>query len=287
MKPEIHEQFHSPRSKAIFCQSGLEIHDLQEWLEKISASNRRLLQTDTFLMIWLIKNQAIYCLYAGQMKFFRNGYYDKGYVLSFASDFICSLKSDIGILHQSGLWNLYQAEPTTISLENSIEMGELLQNIVREYFDTTELRAEMLRSLLKILIIKLSRRMGAYCLSEANIQGDIRVFKAFQDLVSRNFMTMKKVSDYAEALGMAPNYLNTKVKKVSGFTASHHIHQRILQEAKRQANWEGMSLKQIAYGLGFDDLSHFSKFFKKAAGINFTEFKRVSPVLAPGNPISF
>ena len=278
MRPELNEPFQSPHSKVISGQNGLEIHDLREFMEKISSGNAHLLQRDTFLMVWLMKSQLIYCLSVNQMKFLGDGFYGKAYVLSFASDFICSLKTDIGILHQSGLFNLYDAEPTTISLENITEMEELLHNIVREYFDTTELRAEMLRSLLKILIIKLSRRMGGYCLSGSNIQGDIRIFKAFQDLVSRNFMTMKKVSDYAEALGMAPNYLNTKVKKASGFTASHHIHQRILQEAKRQANWEGMNLKQIAYGLGFDDLSHFSKFFKKAAGINFTEFKRVAPV---------
>jgi AraC family transcriptional activator of pobA len=81
----------------------------------------------------------------------------------------------------------------------------LLHRIVKEYLGTTELRTEMLRSLLKIVMIKLSRRMGAHC----------------------------------------------------------------LPEAKRQASWEGMSLKQIAYRLGFDDFGHFSKFFKKTAASIF------------------
>ena len=79
---------------------------------------------------------------------------------------------------------------------------------------------------------------------------------------------------------MAPNYLNTMAKRVSGFTARHHIQQRIVVEAKRQASWEGISLKEIAYRLGFDNPSHFSKFFKKTSGINFSEFKRVSSLWA-------
>lgn len=86
---------------------------------------------------------------------------------------------------------------------------------------------------------------------------------------------MKKVSDYAAALGAAPNYLNVRVKRVSGFTASHHIQQRILQEAKRKARWEGKNLKEIAYMLGYDDISHFSKFFKKTAGFTFSDFKKI------------
>jgi len=35
-----------------------------------------------------------------------------------------------------------------------------------------------------------------------------------------------------------------------------------------------MSMKEIAYHLGFDNLAHFSKFFKNNCGVNFTAFKK-------------
>jgi AraC family transcriptional activator of pobA len=35
-----------------------------------------------------------------------------------------------------------------------------------------------------------------------------------------------------------------------------------------------VSMKEIAYSLGFDNLAHFSKYFKTNGGINFTDFKR-------------
>jgi len=38
--------------------------------------------------------------------------------------------------------------------------------------------------------------------------------------------------------------------------------------------FSGGSLKEVAYYLGFDDTSHFSKFFKNKSGINFTDFKK-------------
>ena len=33
-------------------------------------------------------------------------------------------------------------------------------------------------------------------------------------------------------------------------------------------------MKEVAYGLGFDNLAHFSKYFETNSGINFTDFKR-------------
>ena len=82
------------------------------------------------------------------------------------------------------------------------------------------------------------------------------------------------VSDYAGQLCVTPNYLNRTVKKVTGFTASHHIQQQIILEAKRKAIYSSVSMKEVAYYLGFDNLAHFSKFFKNNCGMNFTDFKK-------------
>jgi YesN/AraC family two-component response regulator len=39
-------------------------------------------------------------------------------------------------------------------------------------------------------------------------------------------------------------------------------------------------MKQIGYYLGFDDMAHFSKFFKTATGMNFTDFKKEKMVVS-------
>jgi AraC family transcriptional activator of pobA len=45
-------------------------------------------------------------------------------------------------------------------------------------------------------------------------------------------------------------------------------------EAKRQAIHANVSMKEIAYLLGFEDHSHFSKYFKNNSGMNFSSFKK-------------
>ena len=93
-------------------------------------------------------------------------------------------------------------------------------------------------------------------------------------LVERNLTKRKSVRDYAHDLSVTPNYLNEVVKKVTGNQAYYHIQQRKVLEAKRQAIYHGMSMKEVAYYLGFEDQSHFSRFFKVRTGSNFTAFKK-------------
>lgn len=75
-------------------------------------------------------------------------------------------------------------------------------------------------------------------------------------------------------LAVTRDYLNESLKRRAGFTTSYFIHQWIIIEAKRLNTYSDVTLKEIAFQLGFDDLSQFSKFFKKASGLRFTEFKK-------------
>ncbi|WP_372490169.1 helix-turn-helix domain-containing protein [Chitinophaga sedimenti] len=46
-----------------------------------------------------------------------------------------------------------------------------------------------------------------------------------------------------------------------------------MNEAKRQLLSSNGSMKEIAFYLGFDNIAHFSKYFKTKTGINFTSFR--------------
>ncbi len=285
----LHQLPHISGSSPETRKSAFQLYDLESFMEERSLQKTTPVGFDTFLIFWVLQgsgtywvdlrryslsNDTVYCIYPGQLNVFADTLYMKGYALSFSTEFICPLKDDISTLLNSGLFNVYKPASVTLSPDTKTEMEQLLYSIIKEYKGVTEMKTEVLRALLKILIIQLGRKVGPHYPAKEIIRGDIKMVNDFLALVHKNYMTMKKVSDYAETLGTAPNYLNIRVKKVTGFTASYHIQQRILQEAKRQARWEGMNLKQIAYTLGYDDISHFSKFFKKAAGISFSDFKR-------------
>jgi AraC-like DNA-binding protein len=75
-------------------------------------------------------------------------------------------------------------------------------------------------------------------------------------------------------LHVSAGYLNDTVREMSGAAASTHIQQRVIREAKRRILFEGSSMKEVAFSLGFSDQAHFSKYFKNISGKNFTDFKK-------------
>ncbi|WP_149208371.1 helix-turn-helix domain-containing protein [Flavobacterium johnsoniae] len=99
----------------------------------------------------------------------------------------------------------------------------------------------------------------------------IRVSSLFLELLERQFpiesitqqINFRSPSEYANQLNVHVNHLNKALKETTGKTTSQIISERIIQEAMillKQTNW---NINEIAWCLGFEELSHFVNFFKK------------------------
>jgi AraC-like DNA-binding protein len=63
------------------------------------------------------------------------------------------------------------------------------------------------------------------------------------------------------------NHLNKVLKENMGKTTTDIISSRIIQEAKillKQTDW---NISEIAYSLGFEEVAHFSNFFRKQTSL--------------------
>lgn len=99
------------------------------------------------------------------------------------------------------------------------------------------------------------------------------VTKAFRKTLERNYITTKRPTEYAQILNISTPYLNECVKKTTGYSVSHHIHERIILEAKRLLFYSDKSVKEIATELGYDDYPYFSRLFTKVSGMSALTFK--------------
>jgi AraC family transcriptional activator of pobA len=108
-----------------------------------------------------------------------------------------------------------------------------------------------------------------------------RVSTFFIELLERQFpiaspqqkLTLRTAKDYADRLSIHSNHLNKVLKDNTGKTTTEHITNRLVQEAKillRQTDW---NISEIAYSLGFEQLSHFSSFFKKQTSLSPIEVR--------------
>lgn len=219
-----------------------------------------------------MEENIVCCLSSDQIYLMENYKGLKMYWISFSSGFINEAIDLKDLLFNSPLFQKPDG-PNVIKINAIIkhELVEIFEKMTCEFNDFQMLSYEVLRGYLRILLIYLVRQTGT--LIPNTPQRGNRIVNKFLDLVENNFITMKKVSDYAEELCVSPNYLNELIKNNSGTSASEHIKRRVILEAKHQAVFTQNSMKKIAYNLGFNDSAHFSKYFKNACGKNFTDYK--------------
>lgn len=82
-----------------------------------------------------------------------------------------------------------------------------------------------------------------------------------------------QLTDYAEALQVHPNYLSQVVKAETGFTVKQLIDERLVAEATSLLQQSYLTVAEVAYRLGFDDASNFSRFFKRKTGQSPSKFR--------------
>lgn len=107
-------------------------------------------------------------------------------------------------------------------------------------------------------------------------------FTRFQKLVEEHFAEWSQVSEYAIHLGCTEKSLTRATTVAVGVSAKAFISARINLEAKRLLVHTEFPISVIAEKLGFEEATHFSKFFKRESGFTPAEFRRrqVAEILA-------
>jgi AraC family transcriptional regulator, transcriptional activator of pobA len=137
-----------------------------------------------------------------------------------------------------------------------------------------EMKYETIGAYLKLFLIQCN---GLCSLFPDNNTQSIEVGRTlvqrFKTLVEQRFSEWHQVQDYAKELNVSPGYLNEVISSSIHKPAKEYIQNRLILETKRLSLFTGKSVKEIGYELGFNDPSHFSKFFKTFTGNSLQEFR--------------
>lgn len=136
-------------------------------------------------------------------------------------------------------------------------------------------RALALDTALTQLLLSLARAPGAA--RETATAGSSRAethVQGFRSLVEARFREQPAMTDMAAALAITPTQLNRVCQRVLGCHALAVLHARLMLEARRELVYTGLSIKQIAAGLGFADAAYFTRFFERQAGLTPGAWRR-------------
>lgn len=148
----------------------------------------------------------------------------------------------------------------------------LLQNVKQEYVGKTKYRREKIRLYFRVFILQLTEMAEVVISSDLHCTKRALCYK-FEKLVEKQYKEIRFVTDYAGLMNLSCKKLNQLTRKYKGQSALEVIHDRILLEAKRLVIHSQQTYKEIAYELGFDSPSAFSKFILAKTGFTPSELK--------------
>ncbi|MEZ0453898.1 helix-turn-helix transcriptional regulator [Sphingobacterium thalpophilum] len=205
--------------------------------------------------------------------------HQKGYFCVFTAEFLARNKSgvvidDLPIFRPGGL-PIFQ-----ISDEQRVEIEAIFKKMNKELSSDYVFKYDLLRNYV-LEIIHYGQKLQPKSISNPSHSASHRITSLFIELLERQFpidspmqhLQLRTAHDFAERLAIHVNHLNKILKENTGKTTSQIIGARITQEAKillKQTDW---NISEIAYTLGFEEIAHFSNFFKKQTSISPNNFR--------------
>lgn len=195
-------------------------------------------------------------------------------VYTFNREFYCIRDHDAEV-SCNGFLFLGSSAPIVVGLSEQEQRSfKLLYEFFVEEFETIDhIQGEMLLVLLKRLLIKSVRIARKILPDEDMPQTKLDTIRKFNLLVEMHFREKHKVGEYADLLHMTPKSLSNLFSRYYTKSPLKIITERIILESKRLLDFSDKNINEIALTLGFEELSHFSKFFKTQVGLSPTEYK--------------
>ncbi|APZ45739.1 AraC family transcriptional regulator [Polaribacter reichenbachii] len=195
---------------------------------------------------------------------FYNNNKVKGYFLIFKDEFLNSYLNQIEVSKTIQMFNELLVSPKTQSIEDEFEeVIFLLKQIEKEFTERSdEYSLKIIRSLLHILIT-LIHRIKSRGYNKVQLSNYLKEFIKFQGLLETHYSKSKKVNYYANLLGFSTKKLNTIVQYIADKPVKPFIDDLVIVKAKSFLLHTNLSVKEVAFKLGFKDPTNLYKYFRK------------------------
>lgn len=191
--------------------------------------------------------------------------------------------------HQFGNLNQYEVfQPNGTHIfeltdEQVAKVSAIYERMFEEINSDYMHKYDMLRNLVFELLHFAMKMQPSSTFDKQQINASQRIATIFLELLERQFpiddahpsIQLRSASDFANQLNVHVNHLNRAVKEITQKTTSQIITERILRESKillKQSKW---NVSEIAFALGFTEVTHFNNFFKKHVQQSPVKFRNV------------
>ena len=227
-----------------------------------------------FNLINLTRNSLLFIPKNGVNLFDKNDIYE-GRIIAFTDNFFCKEQEDMNFLNTTILFHdLYEISHINSEPSNEI-FSELFELMYKEYNSSNDkFHYDILRNYLHLFLLQSEREKRKQGFKEIKPGADLSYLMLFKEVLEKRFKKYRSINRYASELSIPVNRLNKASFQTIGKSPKQLIDERILLEAKRLLAHSTLSIKEIAFELGFDEPTNFIKYFRKHNHITPAEFRQ-------------
>ncbi|WP_316825943.1 helix-turn-helix domain-containing protein [Pedobacter miscanthi] len=207
----------------------------------------------------------------------------KGTVIYFTRNFIDMDVSHPKYFDSFPFFDPLKSVPLGLQPPEAAGLKFIVDEMILEMRSNRPDKFEMAKKLLAIYLLKIKRihlAIAEDCSSPGNknqylYTQFLEVLECYmRQLAAGEKQVMPSASLLAELLNVTPNRLNKNIMEIRQQTTSSVIQEKVLKDAKTYLLNTSFQVSEIAYKLGFENLSYFNRFFKKFTGITPTLFRQ-------------
>lgn len=223
-----------------------------------------------------LKKGSFLFLSKNQVQVFEKNDKIQGFVILFSEEFLQKGLSYTQIKNYVNLFNYHIYSPLLeLNEANYNDLLSLTERIKDEYeHEIDEMQGKIISTFLNALLFKTERITREKYQFTNQTQHD-KKFILFKDLLEENLVERKDAKFYADRMNISYKHLNDICKTVISKTAKQFITNYLILEIKRYLASSSMSVKEIAYKIGFDEPTNLQKVFKRETGKSALQFRQL------------
>lgn len=220
-----------------------------------------------------IKRGSLFVLQPGQMHHWSLSEDIEGFVIIFSQE-LYNLYFGQKKINEYNFYHSIHNRPEMVFEENEIpKLLPYFDLLIQENSQENKMQLDKMLNLLDCIHIEISRKYSETYSHQAHSY-NVKI-NTFEMLLEQYFTSEKLPSFYAEKLNITLKHLNRICNEILQKTATEVITDRVILEIKRMLIDKQLAVNEVAFKVGYEDYSYFSRFFKKQTGMSPTEFRNI------------
>jgi AraC-like DNA-binding protein len=173
-------------------------------------------------------------------------------------------------------------EALHLSEDEKLMLKDCVEKISKEYSQNIDKHTQtLIQTNIELLLNYCDRFYDRQFITRSKVSSDIvqRFERMLKDYFNNDALIdlgLPDVKYFASALNLSSNYLSDLLKRYTGKSTQEHIHLQLTDKAKTLLCGSNKSISEIAYELGFEHPSHFTKIFKTKTGKSPIEYRHLN-----------